>query len=95
MEIIDHTQPPKEPQPIKLIGCLQATLKNGQFSFGTEANKATGMFPKWPTPYGSNKIERIFRQNIDGELYDVMIISRKDQLPCLFIGQWNDGVWVD
>ena len=98
MIIIDRTQeqnPPKKLKPIRLIGCLQASLCDGKFSFSAEKNDVNDDFPKWPTPYGMNKIERIYEQQIDGEWYDVMIIGRKNQSPCLFIGQWNDGIWEE
>lgn len=90
IEIIDRLAKPKAIKPIKLLGCLQSSLSDEAPHFCCKLGEDT---PAWPAPFGVSKVERVFSQNIDGIVYDVMIISRGDKNPCLFIGQWNDGVW--
>jgi hypothetical protein len=94
IEIIDQLNAePRKITGIKLIGCLQvSTLNSGKPNFSCTLGENA---KTWSAPFGISKIERVFTQKIDGISYDIMIVHRENQSPCLFIGQWNDGVWVD
>jgi hypothetical protein len=93
IEIIDRLAQPKKVTGIKLIGCLQAsTIGGGEPDFACTLGEDA---KTWGAPFGISKIERVFSQEIDGIPYDIMIVYRENQSPCLFIGQWNDGVWAN